>query len=175
MKKFDVKVVITRKQYLKLAFTLIFKKEKQFHNYSKESNYFENSNNSFVGKMKDEACGVPLNIFVGLKVKMYTFITEENDQSKKSKELNNYVVDVELKYEDFKNIFFNNSHMRHEMIRIKSKDHNIASYRISKVSLPRYDDRKYMSRNGYSRFFTFFINLLVNNTKIILSSVDNSF
>ena len=65
--------------------------------------------------------------------------------------------------------------MRHEMIRIKSKDHNIASYRISKVSLPRYDDRKYMSRNGYSRFFTFFINLLVNNTKIILSSVDNSF
>ena len=125
--------------------------------------------------MKDEACGVPLNIFVGLKVKMYTFITEENDQSKKSKELNNYVVDVELKYEDFKNIFFNNSHMRHEMIRIKSKDYNIANYRISKVSLSRYADRKYMPRNGYSRFLTLFINLLVNNTKIILSSVDNSF
>ena len=77
MKKFDVKVVITRKQYLKLAFTLTFKKEKQFHNYTKESNYFDNSNNSFVGKMKDEACGVPLNIFVGLKVKMYTFITKK--------------------------------------------------------------------------------------------------
>lgn len=65
--------------------------------------------------------------------------------------------------------------MRHEMIRIKSKDYNIANYRISKVSLSRYADRKYMPRNGYSRFLTLFINLLVNNTKIILSSVDNSF
>ena len=32
--------------------------------------------------------------------------------------------------------------MRHEMNRIQSKDHNIGQYRINKVSLSSYDDRK---------------------------------
>ena len=33
-------------------------------------------------------------------------------------DINNSVADVELKYEDYKDISFNNSYMRHEMNRI---------------------------------------------------------
>ena len=33
-------------------------------------------------------------------------------------DIDNSVADVELKYEDYKNIFFNNSYMRHEKNRI---------------------------------------------------------
>ena len=32
--------------------------------------------------MKDETCGVPIKGFVRLKSKMYTFITEDNHESK---------------------------------------------------------------------------------------------
>ena len=39
---------------------------------------------------------------------MYDFITENNHECKKSKDINNYIVDAELKYEDHKIILFNN-------------------------------------------------------------------
>ena len=35
--------------------------------------------------MKDEACGVTMKGFVELKFEIYTFITEGNHESKKSK------------------------------------------------------------------------------------------
>ena len=34
-------------------------------------------------------------------------------------------------------------YIRHEMNRIQSKCHNIGSYRINKISLSSYDDKKY--------------------------------
>ena len=33
--------------------------------------------------------------------------------------------------------------MRHEMNRIPTKDHNIGTYRINKISLPCYDNKKH--------------------------------
>ena len=44
--------------------------------------------------------------FVGLKSKMYTFITENNHESKKARGINKNDVDDELKYEDYKNVLF---------------------------------------------------------------------
>ena len=35
------------------------------------------------------------------------------------------------------------------MNRIQSKDHNIASYRINKIYLPSYDDKKYILKDRY--------------------------
>ena len=52
--------------------------------------------------MKDETYGVPIKGFVELKAKMYTFITEDNNESKKAKGINKKVVFDELKYEDYK-------------------------------------------------------------------------
>ena len=69
--------------------------------------------------------------FVGLKSKMYAFITEDKNESKRAKHTNKNVVDNDLKYENQKNVLFNRSYMRHEMNRIQSKGHNIESYRIN--------------------------------------------
>ena len=41
------------------------------------------------------------------------------------------------------------------MNRIQSKNHNIESYRINKVSLSSYDDKKYILTDGYSRLSHF--------------------
>ena len=43
-----------------------------FSNYSTKSKYYDNSNNSVVGKTKDDAAGVAIKEFVGLKPKMYS-------------------------------------------------------------------------------------------------------
>ena len=70
-----------------------------FSNYPKDLKYYNNSNNLLVDKMKDETYGVPVKGFVGLKSKMYNFITEGNHESKKAKGINKNVVDDEIRHE----------------------------------------------------------------------------
>ena len=77
-----------------------------FSNYPKDSKYYNYSNNFFIGKMKHETNSVPIKGFVGLKSKMYTFIIEDNHESKKAKGIHKNV-DDQIKYEDCKNILFN--------------------------------------------------------------------
>ena len=43
-----------------------------FSNYSKDSNFFNDTNKKVIGKMKDEFSGVIVDEFVGLKSKMYS-------------------------------------------------------------------------------------------------------
>ena len=105
--------------------------------------------------MKDETFGVPIKGFVGLKPKMYTLITEDNHESKKTKGINKKVVDDELKYEDCKNVLFSRSYLRHEMNTIQGKDHNIGPYKINNIYLSSYDDKKYILEDGYSRLSHF--------------------
>ena len=61
---------------------------------------------------------MPIKDFVGLKVQMYTFITKDNHDCKKERGINKNVAHDELKYENYKNVLFNSSYMRHEINRI---------------------------------------------------------
>ena len=56
-----------------------------FNNYSAESKYYDDSNNLAVGKMKDEADGVAIKKFAGLKPKMYYFLVDDISEYKNSK------------------------------------------------------------------------------------------
>ena len=68
--------------------------------------------------MKDETCGMPGKRFLELKSRMYTFITKDNHESKKAKDNNKNVVGDELTNENYKNVLFNRSSLRHETNRI---------------------------------------------------------
>ena len=75
--------------------------------------------------MKDETCRASIKCFVGLKSNTYTFITKAINKSKIVKCINKTVVDDDLKYGDYKNVFFSRSYMRHEMNnRAQSEAHN---------------------------------------------------
>ena len=56
-----------------------------FSNYLSKSKYYDNSNILVIGKMKDEAGGVAIKEYVGLKPKMYPLLVEDNSAHKKSK------------------------------------------------------------------------------------------
>ena len=137
--------------------------------------------------MKDETCGVPIKMFVESKAKMYSFTTDIKYDPKKilkkhvgyykcnkAQGVNKNVVDDEIKFKACKNGLFNGLHMRHEMNRIQSKDHQIGTYRKIKPSFSCYDDENiYLKMDTVD--YHIFINLLVNHTKIILSNIDNLF
>ena len=71
-------------------------------------------------------------------------------------------------------MFSSVDHMRHEMVRIQSKDHNIRIYRINKIYLFCYNYKNiYLKMDiiGYH----IFANLLGKHTQIILSNLCNLF
>ena len=63
-----------------------FSKDKEmldFSNCSAESKYYDNSNKSVVGKMKNETVDVAIKELVGLKPKIYSFLVDDNSEHKK--------------------------------------------------------------------------------------------
>ena len=49
-----------------------------FSNYSTKSKYCDTSNKLVVGKMKDETAAVAIEEFDGLKIKMYSYLVDDN-------------------------------------------------------------------------------------------------
>ena len=45
-----------------------------------------------------------IDIYVGLKSKMYAFVTEDNYECRITKNINENIIDDEVKYEHYKNI-----------------------------------------------------------------------
>ena len=57
-----------------------------FSNYPVNSKYHDPANGSVLGKMKDEFKGVPISEFIGLKSKMYSLISVDDEEVGKQKE-----------------------------------------------------------------------------------------
>ena len=50
--------------------------------YPENSPYYCNTNKKIIGKIKDEACGIPITKFVGLKSKMYSYVKDNKKVGK---------------------------------------------------------------------------------------------
>ena len=48
---------------------------------------------------------------------------------------------MNIKHEDYKDVLFNNKQMHHTMKTIPSKNHQLGSYELNKVSLSCFDDK----------------------------------
>ena len=68
--------------------------------------------------MKDEKGGVAIEEFRGLKLKMYSFLLDDNSEHKKAKEMNKNVVE-KIPHSEHKDVFWNNKCLRHSMNRIQ--------------------------------------------------------
>ena len=93
--------------------------------------------------MKDEFGGIIVVEFVGLKLKMYS--TKKND----GKEYNTAKgMSIATEFDKFKDVLFNEKIMRHKMKRIQSKKYKLGTYEIDKISLPCFDDKRYVLHDG---------------------------
>ena len=115
--------------------------------YNIESKFHDNSYKKVIGKFKDEAAGIPIVEFVGLKSKMYSYIKNDKKGGKTAKGIKKNVIKNYIKHEDYKNVLLNNKQLHHNMKTIRSQKHQLGSYEINKISLSCFDDKRYIHEN----------------------------
>ena len=93
--------------------------------------------------MKDEMGGKVISEFVGLKSKMCSLITVDDEEKIRA-----IGVNVKLGHSEFYDALFNNKVVRHNMKRIQAKRHRLGTYDVCKVSLSCFDDKRYVLDNG---------------------------
>ena len=103
--------------------------------YPENSQYYCNANKKVIGKLNDEACGVPIVEFMGLKSKMYSYVKDNEIGGKTAKGIKKNVIKNNIKHEDYRNTLMNNEQMHHKIKTIRSQRLQLWSYEINKVSL----------------------------------------
>ena len=94
------------------------------------------------GKIVDE--------FVGLKSKMYSI---KNIDGKESNTANG--VNIATEFNQFKGTLFNKKVMRHKTRRIQAKKHKLGAYKIDKISLSVFDDKRFVLNDGINTLVYF--------------------
>ena len=120
--------------------------------YPESSPYFNKTNKKVIGKFKDEAAGVPICEFVGLRSKMYSYIKDNNKGGKTAKGIKKNIIKNNITHENYKYILFNDEQMYHKMKTIRSDNHELGSYEINKVSLSCFDDKRYIHKDGKTSY-----------------------
>ena len=110
-----------------------------FSDYSLNSKFFDPVNKKVIGKMKDEFKGKIISELVGLKSKMYSLISVDDEEATKAKRVNK-----KIKHNEFVDVLFNEKVIRHNMKRIQSKLHRFGTYDICKISFSCFDDKRYI-------------------------------
>ena len=116
--------------------------------YPESSPYFDKTNKKVIGKFKDEACGIPITEFIGLRSKMYSYIKDNNKGGKTAKGIKKNIINNNIKHTDYKNVLLENRQIQHTMKTIRSSKHQLGSYEINKISLSCFDDKRYILTNG---------------------------
>ena len=114
-----------------------------FSNYSKDSIFHDNTNKKVIGIMKNEYGEVIIIEFIGLKSKMYSIRKIGGSESSTAKGVN-----ITTEFNEFKDVLFNKKIIRHKMKRTQAKKHKIGTYEIDKISLPCFDDKRYVLDDG---------------------------
>ena len=114
-----------------------------FSNYSKDSNFFDETNKKVIDKMKDEFGRVIVIEFAGLKSKMYSMKKIDGKESNTAKG-----VSIATEFDKFKDVLFNENIIRDKIKRIQSKKHKLGTYEISKISLSCFDNKRYILDDG---------------------------
>ena len=116
---------------------------------------FDNSEypeNSLIGKFKDEASGIPINEFIGLSSKMYSYLKDTNKFGKTVKDTKKNVIKKDIKHENHKDVLFNNKQVYHKIKTIRSQRRQLGSYEINKISFSCFDDKRYLHDNGIDSY-----------------------
>ena len=120
--------------------------------YPESSPYFDKTNKKVIGKFKDEAAGIPIIEFIGLRSKMYSYIKDNNKGGKTAKGIKKNVIKNNITHDNYKSTLLNNDQMYHTMKTIRSENHELSSYEINKISLSCFDDKRYIHEDGKTSY-----------------------
>ena len=122
-----------------------------FSNYPKDHFAFDDSRKKQLGLMKDETASDPIHEWVGLKSKMYSFVTPKT-KVKRAKGVPKSIVKDKLMHRDYMNCLNNQDSLTCEMKRIGGDKHRLYMYSLEKKTLDCYDDKVWLNEDGATSY-----------------------
>ena len=104
-------------------------------------------NKKKIGLMKDECGGKILTEWVGLRPKLYSFLTE-NGEKQKAKGLKKSIKNKSLRHENFLKCLRTGKSQTRKQCLFRSRDHHIFTENMVKVALSCDDDKRIVLENG---------------------------
>ena len=123
-----------------------------FSGHKKDHKYWYDTNKKVIGKFKDEAKGVPIVEFVGLRSKMYSFEKRGGKSVNRAKGVQKSVVSNGISHKDYRDTLLGGGQMRHEMTTIRSDRHRLWTCEVNKISLSCFDDKRYILPSGVDSY-----------------------
>ena len=111
--------------------------------YPKNSEFFFDENKKVIGKKKDEAAGMVIKEFIGLRSKIYSYEID-NKTTKKCKGVSKHTIKKDITIDDYCDTLFSSVEKTYSMKSIKSHNHIIKSCEITKCSLSCFDYKRYI-------------------------------
>ena len=139
-----------------------------FSNYPKDSKFFEETNKKVIGKMKDESKRKIIDEFVGLKRKMHSMKNIDDKESNTAKG-----VKIATDFNKFKDTLFNKKIIRHKMRRIQGKNHKMGRYKINKISLSFFDEKRFVLDDAIHTLAYFSKDLKNRFSQMIINKKDS--
>ena len=93
--------------------------------------------------MKNLQKGKPICKYVGIKSKIHCIFSDDGKKSNTAKRVN-----TAIELNEYKDILFIKTVIRHKMKTIQSKKHKIGTYEVKKISLSCFDDKRYILDDG---------------------------
>lgn len=79
---------------------------------------------------------------------MYCYTKDDGKCGKTAKGVKKSVVKNAIKHENYREVLFNPPQLLHSMKSTRSSSHQLHSYKINKVSLSCFDDKRYLCDDG---------------------------
>ena len=89
--------------------------------------------------------------FVELRAKMYPYLMDD-DSEKKPKGTKKCVIKIILKFNDYKDCFFNNKTILKSQQRFKSDYQNVYTERINKIAQSNDDDKRFQTSDKITTY-----------------------
>ena len=105
-------------------------------------------NKKVLGMFKDEAGGVIIIEFVGLRAKLYRFLKEDGKGSKKCKGVKKQVVENSITHEDYKTCLTTGKEQYRKQNILRSYNHDVYTEEVNKIALSATDDKRYILEDG---------------------------
>ncbi|XP_071177928.1 uncharacterized protein [Mytilus edulis] len=111
-----------------------------FSNYPADHPLYTKDRKSIIGLFKDECKSIQMVEYIGLRAKMYSFITADDKETVVAKGIKTRNV----RFEQYKNTLFNCSPLLSHMYTLRSFNHQIHMVKVVKSGLSPYDDKRHL-------------------------------
>ena len=105
-------------------------------------------NKKVLGMMKDEAGGKIIKEFVSLRSKLYSFIMDDGEETKKCKGIKKQVVESSISHEDYKTCLLTGKEQLRKQNILRSYNHEVYTEEVNKIALSAQDDKRYILSDG---------------------------